>query len=133
MTALLDKAAILAASDLKTVDVDVPEWGGTVRVRSMTGTDRDAFESSLVTIGEDGARKPDMTNFSAKLVAMTLVDPDGKLMFGADEVAHLAGKSAAALQRVFEAAQKLNGMGNGADEAAAKNSGAGLSEGSTSA
>jgi hypothetical protein len=99
----------------------------------MTGTDRDAFESSLVTIGEDGTRKPEMTNYRAKLVAMTLVDPDGKLMFGVEEIGHLAGKSAAALQRVFEAAQKLNGMGDGADEAAAKNSEAGLSEGSTSA
>lgn len=130
---ILDKAAILGASDLKTVDVAVPEWGGTVRVRTMTGADRDAFESSLVTIAEDGARKPDMSNYRAKLVAMTLVDPDGKLMFGVDEIGHLAGKSAAALQRVFEAAQKLNGLGEGADEAAVKNSEAGLSEGSTSA
>jgi hypothetical protein len=133
MSTLLDKAAILAASDLKTLEVEVAEWGGTVRVRTMTGTDRDAFESSLVTIGEDGTRKPEMTNYRAKLVAMTLVDPDGKLMFGVEEIGHLAGKSAAALQRVFEAAQKLNGMGDGADEAAAKNSEAGLSEGSTSA
>ena len=39
---LLSKSAILCANDLQTEDVDVPEWGGTVRVRSFTGRERDA-------------------------------------------------------------------------------------------
>ena len=30
---LLSKTAILAAQDLQTEDVEVPEWGGAVRVR----------------------------------------------------------------------------------------------------
>jgi hypothetical protein len=33
---LLSKSAILCANDLQTEDVDVPEWGGAVRVRSFT-------------------------------------------------------------------------------------------------
>jgi hypothetical protein len=32
---LLSKTAILCANDLQTEDVDVPEWGGAVRVRSF--------------------------------------------------------------------------------------------------
>ena len=48
---ILNKAAILAAEDLKTETVAVPEWGGEVRVRTLTGTERDAFESGLVAEG----------------------------------------------------------------------------------
>ena len=28
--------------------VEVPEWGGCIYVRTLTGTERDAFESSVV-------------------------------------------------------------------------------------
>jgi hypothetical protein len=130
---MLDKAAVLAAQDLKTEIVAVPEWGGDVTVRTMTGSDRDAFEASMVTVDADGKRTPNLINMRAKLVALTMVGEDGKPMFDISEIGHLTGKSAAALDRVFEVAQRLNGMGIGADDAAAKNSKAGLSEGSTSA
>lgn len=130
---ILSKEQILAASDLKTASVDVPEWGGEVMVRMMSGTDRDEWEASLVTVAEDGTRKPNMTNLRVKLVALTLVGEDGQRMFSVDEIGHLAGKSAAALNRVFEAAQKLNGLGANAEADAVKNSAPGLSEGSTSA
>jgi hypothetical protein len=130
---ILDKAAILAADDLKSAEVPVPEWGGIVRVRMMTGTDRDALEQSMVLFNEDGTRKPNVANYKAKLVAFTLVDEQGKRMFADDEIAHVAAKSAAVIDRIFEAAQKLNGWGEVALAEAGKNSVAGLSEGSTSA
>lgn len=58
---LLSKSAILCANDLQTEDVEVPEWGGAVRVRSFTGRERDAFEASMVR-GEGKDRKVDLTN-----------------------------------------------------------------------
>ena len=58
---LLSKTAILTANDLQTEDVEVPEWGGAVRVRSFTGRERDAFEASMVR-GEGKDRKVDLTN-----------------------------------------------------------------------
>jgi hypothetical protein len=130
---ILDKAAILAADDLETVEVPVPEWGGTVRVRMMTGADRDAFELSMIVFNDDGSRKPNWGSYRARLVAFTLVDDQGNRMFAEDEIAHVAGKSAAVISRIFEAAEKLNGLGESAVGKAEKNSVAGLSEGSTSA
>ena len=130
---MLSKEQILAVSDLKTEEVSVPEWGGSVVVRMMTGADRDSFESSMVTVNADGTRSPNMVNMRAKLVALTMVGEDGNLLFSVDEIGHLAGKSAAALERVFNVAQRLNGMGVGSVDDAAKNSEPGLSESSTSA
>lgn len=129
----LSRDQILEVSDLKTEAVDVPEWGGSVQVRTMTGADRDAFEDSMITVNPDGTRKPNLVNMRAKLVALTVVDDAGSLMFGVPDIDRLALKSAAAIERVFNAAQKINGLGSQAEAAAEKNSGAGLSESSTSA
>ena len=100
---LLTREAILKASDLKTQDVNVPEWGGSVRVSCMTGAARDAWEQSLVKGG-----KATLENVRANLVAATVVGEDGKPLFTSADVAELGSKSAAALDRVCKAAQKLN-------------------------
>lgn len=129
---LLTKDQILEATDLKSEPVDVPEWSGSVLVRTMTGADRDAFEESMVTIAPDGKRTPNMTNMRAKLVAMTVVDEAGNRLFEAADVAFLARKSAAALERVFDVAQRINGMGAAAEKELEKNSDAAPSGDSTS-
>ena len=76
---ILTKEAILAADDLPRETVLVPEWGGDVYVRTMSGTDRDAFESSL--IARDGAKEGRMENVRARLVAVDPVRCDGEPTF----------------------------------------------------
>ena len=129
----LSKDAILEANDLKTEVVEVAEWGGSVNVRTMTGADRDAFEASLFVMQADGTRKPSVANMRPRLAALTIVDDAGNRMFAEADVEALARKSAAALEKVCVVAQRLNGIGWQAEDAAAKNSEAGPSEGSTSA
>ena len=118
---LLSKTAILAAQDLQTEDVEVPEWGGAVRVRSFTGRERDAFEASMVR-GDGRDRKVDLTNMRARLVGLTVIDETGQRLFTDDEVDLLGAKSGAALDRVFAVAQKLNGLSGADVEELSKNS-----------
>lgn len=106
---LLSKSAILAAADLPAKTVDVPEWGGAVRVRGLTGAERDAFEASILT-GKGKDRDVVLVNLRAKLVAMCIVDADGKRIFDDADAALLGAKSAAALQRVFDEASRLSGL-----------------------
>ena len=129
---LLYKTAILAAQDLQTEDVEVPEWGGAVRVRSFTGRERDAFEASMVR-GEGRDRKVDLTNMRARLVGLTVIDETGQRLFTDDEVDLLGAKSGAALDRVFAVAQKLNGLSGADVEELSKNSSGVPSAVSTSA
>ena len=106
---LLTRDAILGAQDMAHVDVEVPEWGGVVRIKMMTGTERDAFEAT--TIKRQGKKvSMNLVNIRARLVARTAVDEKGKLLFSEADVEALAQKSAAALHRVFEAARQLNGL-----------------------
>jgi hypothetical protein len=118
---LLSKNAILCANDLQTEDVEVPEWGGAVRVRSFTGRERDAFEASMVR-GEGKDRKVDLTNMRARLVGLTVIDEGGQRLFIDEEFDLLGAKSGAALDRVFAIAQKLNGLSGADVEELTKNS-----------
>ena len=129
---LLSKTAILAAQDLQTEDVEVPEWGGAVRVRSFTGRERDAFEASMVR-GEGRDRKVDLTNMRARLVGLTVIDETGQRLFTDEEADLLGAKSGAALDRVFAIAQKLNGLSGADVEELSKNSSGVPSAVSTSA
>ena len=44
----LTAAEILGTEDIVEELVEVPEWKGTVRVRGLTGRERDAYEASLL-------------------------------------------------------------------------------------
>lgn len=133
--ALLSKTAIFAAQDLRTVDVSVPEWGGEVRVKTLTGSERDQFEADSVKVstGRKGQTQQTVSaNIRARLVAMCAVDEQGQLLFDRADVMKLGQKSAAALERVFDACARLNGM---SDEDVAElegNSESGQNGGSTS-
>lgn len=111
---LLTREQILKADDLPYEDVEVPEWGGVVRVRTLTGAERDAWEQSIITMQANGKKAPTMQrrldNLRAKLVARCLIDDAGARLFTDKDIAALGQKSAAALSRVFEVAQRLNGL-----------------------
>jgi hypothetical protein len=114
---LLTKEQILKHEDLKSEIVPVPEWGGEVRVCTMSGFARDRFEAGIT--GKSGGAN--MSNIRAKLAAATIVDEEGNLLFDEADIAKLGKKSCAALDRVFEAAQKLNLITNDDVEVLAKN------------
>ena len=117
MSGLLSKSAILGAADLKHEDVPVPAWGGTVRIRAMTGLERDAFRTSIAS--EAGVP---VGRFSAALLAATIVDESGVQLFTVDDIAALQAKSAASLDAPAEVAMRLNGLGAKSGPDAAKNS-----------
>jgi hypothetical protein len=101
---------ILAAQDLPSKAIAVPEWELEVFVRSMTGAERDRYEQELLAArGPDG--KINLENVRARLVAFCTVDAEGKRVFADEDIPALGAKSAAALDRVFTAASALNGIG----------------------
>ncbi len=102
----LSAADILAVTMPAPVPVDVPEWGGRVFVRAMSGFERDAFELGM--LGPDG--KADKRNFRARLAAACLCDVNGHPLFTPADAVKLGAMHAAALSRVFDVAAELNGF-----------------------
>ena len=124
---------ILGTPDRKHVDVEVPEWGGTVRLMELSGDDADAFGGyAQAQRNPDGSQN--IKGIRAKLVGLSMVDEKGKRLFSDDAAERKLGKkSGAVLGRLFEEALKLNGMSQDAQDALLENFGDGQSEPSTSA
>ncbi len=113
----LNREEILGADDIQVELIEVPEWGGDVWVKGMTGQERDKFEDELIirsTVGK-GRKTTQVSEVSladirAKLCSMTICDKDKTRLFTEKDVKALSKKIEAALQRVFEIAQELSGI-----------------------
>lgn len=106
---LLSRDQILGADDRTYEVVSTPEWGGEVRLRSLTGSERDEWESSMVRqVGNKTTYN--VRNSRAKLIALSAVDGDGQPLFTKADVIKLGSKSAAPLDRLFAVCQRLSGI-----------------------
>ena len=105
----LTKADILAKDDLVTEDLFVPEWDAWVKVRTLNASERDHFEAG--TVQRNGKKTTtNLENIRARLCLLCLVGEDGERLFAEEDTYPLGGKSAAALDRIFTVAQRLNGL-----------------------
>ncbi len=131
MTPAKMKAALLSASDVRIVAVETPEWADVelpvVHVRSLDGHGRDRHDqlSREKRCPRDEQGKPlpaDWAGLTADLLARTLCTKEGELLGFTDlEVQMLGTKNGAALDRCFEVAAKISGLGPNALEEAKKN------------
>lgn len=110
---ILSRDAILQARELPRKVVSVPEWGGEVIVRTLSGTEMDEWAT------QDQSKEDRLVNFRSKLVAACLCDEQGKRILSFSDVQKLGEQSALALDRVYDAAASLNGIGK--SEAIEKN------------
>lgn len=127
MENLLDRKALLSKEKLEIVKVDL---GGDriIYVKQMTGTERDKFEKSLlkektdkkgVIVGFDQATD----NFRAKLAVCTACDAEGNLLLNPEDAERLGQvMSAYTLEKIVNAAQKLNAISAEDKEELVKNS-----------
>ncbi len=107
----LTKEDILNAEDIHFEAVDVPEWATgkrlKVRLRTLSGKDRDAYQASLLVDPATGSQEVRLQNATARLLSHCIVNGDGSLMFSEDEVSDLGEKSGIALNRVYMVASRL--------------------------
>jgi len=103
--AILSVEQILGADDIPSEIVEVPEWGGEVKVRGLS---RAAFEkigkASEVILAPTGPGQSPVTSrdeakFSEQLFLACVVEPQ----FSEEHLEALRDKSMAALNRVYEA------------------------------
>lgn len=117
---------IFAAQDTTKEAVSVPEWGFETGlfIKTLSARERDQWETSMVSIDMERrkVRKVNMTNMRARLVTLTLVDSDGKRIFGDDDADQLGEKSAAVIARLFDVAQRVNALSADEVKALEKNS-----------
>lgn len=112
MSELLSKDQILSSNDIHVEELPVPEWGGSICVKTLSADERDQIEAAMIEVGPNG--QPKMTKMK-KLRALVafygICDDKGNRIFteGRD-IDALSKKSAAALDRVVARIQALSAM-----------------------
>lgn len=118
----LTREQLLQPRVLPRESVPAPELGEgeTVWVRTITGTERDAFEQSSIEV-RGKSREANLRNIRARLCVLCIVDESGERLLQ-DSDAEAFGKHPAPLvDRIFAVAQRLNGLGAKDVEDLAKN------------
>lgn len=105
---ILSAADILAADDMKLVEVDVPEWGGTVYLRPLS-----ALEALELRESDNTDRK----HSAMKLTFLCCCNEDGSQMFTNEDVEKLSKKSLSAMLKIQKVAMQINGLSGGTVEA----------------
>jgi hypothetical protein len=116
---LLTKDQILQADDTQYRDVDVPEWGGSVRLRAISGADRDQYEMAMARAREKG--NLDKANFRAVLLSRSICDEGLKPIFQPRDIHELGKKNARILDKLFDVAAELAGIREADKEEAEEN------------
>jgi hypothetical protein len=101
MENVLDLESILAADDLQTAYVEVPEWKGTVKIRQLSA------DESLKFFETNKDPQHQKTS-NLRLVMASAIKEDGSLLFTQDQFNNLAKKSMRAINRISDAALNLN-------------------------
>jgi hypothetical protein len=113
---MLTRDQILAAKDRESEIVNVPEWGGDVRVAVLSGAGRERVQAAA------GGGIASLSKFSATLLAASLIDEEGAPLFTEEDVAALSEKNPEVISRVLEVSIRLSKLGVSATEDAEKNS-----------
>lgn len=103
----LTKDSILQIKDTPLHRVDIPEWGGSAFLKSLTGAERLRLEADI--------SKDAKTNGPAltRVVCATLCDEEGRLLFEyPKDIEVLNTKSVKVLHRLFDQALKINALSN---------------------
>lgn len=124
--ALLTAEQIKAAEDRAFEDVDVPEWGGTVRLRVMGAAVRRAWERRMGELEKD--QSVDSRTLLAAACAcdenlnylFVRFDAQQQPEFLFDDFRALAAKSSVPIHKLCAVAMRLNAVGEAEDDAAKK-------------
>ena len=101
--------AIKAADDGTAEEYEVPEWGVTIEVRSLTARARSILHSEWADDHGDAERAPHDAWW--QIVSKTCFDPDtGKLIFDDDDEDMFLGKNAQVVTNLANFCMKASGM-----------------------
>ena len=114
------KETILGAKDRPSEQVEVPEWGVTVTVQAISGSDRDQFDAWRINEFNSKAANR-FRGLRARLCALSIVE-DGRRVFSDSEIDALGNKSSEAIDRIYTVARRISGLSDADVEESIKNS-----------
>lgn len=119
----------MQGASMETKEVETPEWGGNVRIRTLRANELPQFQDLINAMNPEGEKEEGGFSESqivamANCVVFCMCDDDGARIGDDHRAAYalaMIDKPLAPMQRTLEAAMKLNGLSDNAVEDAVKN------------
>ena len=101
---MLTREQILNSVDCELTKVEVPEWGGEIYLKSLSGAESEQLQKDTA--------KPDMSDVDkiATMLVVGIVGEIGKPLFTKDDIVELAKKSFKVLVRLVDEFNRVNGL-----------------------
>ena len=103
MSKFLTAESILKDEDFSYAELEIPEWGGSVRLRSLSGGQRSIINQRV--------QARDLENLEEMLTVMGCVDEDGNRIFTNKDIDALKKKSNAPITRIAKKIMEISGIG----------------------
>jgi hypothetical protein len=103
---ILTADEIWKAQDIEERTVDVPEWGGSVRIRSFTKKQTDRMLRSATTRDRFGKDTTDNQKLEALLFVEGVIEPK----FDLDDYERVLDKSAVVIARIIKSISEASGL-----------------------
>jgi hypothetical protein len=121
---------ILAAQDIPTEKVNIPEWGVELLVKGMSAGDRITLMQNAY---DQNTQQVNMAAVYPDIVVSCVFDPEtDEHIFTDSDKSALMGKSSAAIEAIASVGLRLSGIGNEQADALGKDSSPSMSEDSSS-
>jgi len=111
---MLSKDDIFKAKDFEIKEIEVPEWGGSIFIKSMSGYAR----AKLVA---DVQNKIDLDKLQLRVLINCICDSEGKLLFSEADLQKLGTKNPEVLSMLEKECCKISGIGTEAEGTIEKN------------
>lgn len=122
---LYDRFRQAAAESITREAVEIPELGLTVYVQTLSGDDRDSYESwqslEQMKANEEG-REVNLRGARARVAVWCTVDEDGNKLFTDADREWLGRMHSGAINRIFTVADRLSGISGSSQADIRKNS-----------
>lgn len=123
--ALLNRNQILEAKDIKTKDIEVPEWGGTIRIKQLSAKEYNDITMSMVNIRkmaakqisrknpddvEDAINETAVKNQKILLIVKSVVDENMKPLFTEADMELLYQKNTNVVDKIIAEIEEFNSV-----------------------
>ncbi len=109
---MLTREQILNAVDCELTKVEVPEWGGEIYIKSLSGAESEQLKEATENSDLTDAEKMAVT------LAISIVDENGHPLFTRDDMVELSKKSFRVLVRLIDKFNEVNGFTQSVEDTA---------------
>tara|TARA_R100000152_G_C6782231_1_gene219178 strand:- start:7194 stop:7592 length:399 start_codon:yes stop_codon:yes gene_type:complete len=116
------REALLKLCERRYATVDIPEREVTVRIQSLSESEKSQYETCLIAKNGKGIMRERLQDATRRLLALCIVDDAGERIFSDGDLSALANLDAFVSSRIYDACQEHCGFNKGDIDDTVKNS-----------